>query len=467
MAAGEIMGNKPAMGSVGSVRAGRRLGLHQRPAGWQSQRQQVVARWMRLIILALWLPLLAACSTNSTKGSSWFEGNKPSTSSASKSKPSSKPLPPAAAAKDSAKDAARDTTKDTTGALSADGSAAVAMLLPLSGKDAALGLAMQQAAEFALFDGRSRNLQVAFYDAGETTTSASQAMARALRESPKPMVVFGPLYGGSVSAVKEMARAADVPMVSFSNNPAVADSNTFVLGFGPDAMMASIVRYAAAQGIRDFKGLGRGGAYGAKLSELLRAEAAKVGGSVSQIELYGGNGVSLAEAVSKLKPSASGGRSGVLLFDSGADLQALSRQIQLRSDWPAPSFQLLGTQDWALDDLTANPVLRGAWYPAPNIAQRQAFEQRYQGVYGAPPPTLASLAYDAVALASKLAEARPKNGKAIGTILTEPAGYLGLSGLFRLENNGLSQRGYAIVQVASPSPRTLQPSPTSFQESQF
>ena len=86
--------------------------------------------------------------------------------------------------------------------LSADGSAAVAMLLPLSGKDAALGLAMQQAAEFALFDGRSRNLQVAFYDAGETTTSASQAMARALRESPKPMVVFGPLYGGSVSAVK-------------------------------------------------------------------------------------------------------------------------------------------------------------------------------------------------------------------------------------------------------------------------
>jgi hypothetical protein len=30
-----------------------------------------------------------------------------------------------------------------------------------------------------------------------------------------------------------MARAADVPMVSFSNNPAVADSNTFVLGFSP------------------------------------------------------------------------------------------------------------------------------------------------------------------------------------------------------------------------------------------
>ncbi|MCA3249396.1 MAG: penicillin-binding protein activator [Holosporaceae bacterium] len=450
------MGNKPA---IGSVQAGR-----------QSQRQQAVGRWVRLIILALGLPLLAACSSTSMPGSSWFEGNKPSssTSRASKSKPSSKNLPPAPpAAKDAAKDSARDSTKDSTGMLSADGSAAVAMLLPLSGKDAGLGLAMQQAAEFALFDGRSRNLQVAFYDAGESPASASQAMARALKDSPKPLVVFGPLYGGSVSAVKEMARAADVPMVSFSNNPAVADSNTFVLGFGPDAMMASIVRYAAAQGIRDFKGVGRSGAYSAKLSELLRAEAAKLGGSVSQIELYGGNGVSLAEAVSKLKPSAAGGRSGVLLFDSGADLQALSRQIQLRADWPAPSFQLLGTQDWALDDLTANPVLRGAWYPAPNIVQRQAFEQRYQGVYGAPPPTLASLAYDAVALASKLAEARPKNGKAIGAILTEPAGYLGLSGLFRLENNGLSQRGYAIVQVASPSPRTLQPSPTSFQESQF
>jgi outer membrane PBP1 activator LpoA protein len=84
--------------------------------------------------------------------------------------------------------------KDSTGMLSADGSAAVAMLLPLSGKDAGLGLAMQQAAEFALFDGRSRNLQVAFYDAGESLASASQAMARALKDSPKPLVVFAPLW---------------------------------------------------------------------------------------------------------------------------------------------------------------------------------------------------------------------------------------------------------------------------------
>jgi len=349
MAAGEIMGNKPAIGSVQAVR--------------QSQRQQVVARWMRLIILALGLPLLAACSSTSMPGSSWFEGNKPSssTSRASKGKPSSKNLPPAAAAKDSA----RDSAKDATGMLSADGSAAVAMLLPLSGKDAGLGLAMQQAAEFALFDGRSRNLQVAFYDAGESPASASQAMARALKDSPKPLVVFGPLYGGSVSAVKEMARAADVPMVSFSNNPAVADSNTFVLGFGPDAMMASIVRYAAAQGIRDFKGVGRSGAYSAKLSELLRAEAAKLGGSVSQIELYGGNGVSLAEAVSKLKLSASGGRSGVLLFDSGADLQALSRQIQLRADMASPILSIVGHAGLGVGRFDRQPGVAWCLVPCP------------------------------------------------------------------------------------------------------
>jgi hypothetical protein len=74
--------------------------------------------------------------------------------------------------------------------------------------------------------------------------------------------------------------------------------------------MASIVRLCSGAGIRDSRAWGAAVPDSAKLSELLRAEAAKLGGSVSQIELYGGNGVSLAEAVSKLKPSAAGDAAG-------------------------------------------------------------------------------------------------------------------------------------------------------------
>ncbi len=406
--------------------------------------------WLAVGVLAL---ALAGCTTANFNGNSWFEGEKKTAAKAPPAKPNTTATKSASATASKA-----PPTRSTP----AQANIVAAMLLPLSGKDAALGAAMQQSAEFALFDGRARNLSLNFYDTGDNPTTASRAMAQALKNDPKPVVILGPLYSSSVSAIQDAARTANIPVVSFSNNPAVANRNTYVLGFGPDAMMGSVVRFASAQGIRDIKAIGRSDAYGQKLAELLQAEGRRGGLLVSQVELYGGNGVSLAEAVGKLKPSPGVARSAVMLFDSGAELQNVTRQIQLQADWPATKFQLLGTQDWALDDLASNPVLQGAWYPAPDLEKRQAFERRYQGVYGIPPPALASLAYDSVALAGKLAELAPQDSRATNALLTEPAGYVGLSGLFRLDANGLSQRGYAIMQVASPSPRLIAAPPTSF-----
>ena len=49
------------------------------------------------------------------------------------------------------------------------------MLLPLTGRAAPIGQAMQQAAEMALFDSGAKDLALAAYDSGDTGDSAVEA----------------------------------------------------------------------------------------------------------------------------------------------------------------------------------------------------------------------------------------------------------------------------------------------------
>src|SRR5204862_227715 len=67
------------------------------------------------------------------------------------------------------------------------------------------------------------------------------------------------------------------------------------------------------------------------------------------------------------------------------------------------SVQLIGTGVWDVPGIGSEALLRGAWYAAPDPARRADFERKFVATYGRPPPRLASLAYDALALAARLA----------------------------------------------------------------
>ena len=60
-------------------------------------------------------------------------------------------------------------------ATTASGKIRIALLLPLSGRAAPTGQAMQQAAEMSLFDSGAKDLALAAYDAGESPATAIAA----------------------------------------------------------------------------------------------------------------------------------------------------------------------------------------------------------------------------------------------------------------------------------------------------
>ena len=124
-----------------------------------------------------------------------------------------------------------------------------------------------------------------------------------------------------------------------------------------------------------------------------------------------------------------------------------------------PTVKRLGTGLWDQPDATRLSGLQGAWYAASSPRLRSRFEHRYFQTYNQQPPRLASLAYDATALAVVLA----KTGQGFSrSSLTNPNGFSGIDGIFRFGSDGIADRGLAILQISTGSSVIVQDAPTRF-----
>ena len=90
------------------------------------------------------------------------------------------------------------------------------------------------------------------------------------------------------------------------------------------------------------------------------------------------------------------------------------------------------------------------------------FLKKFKEIYGRYPPHLATLAYDAAALAAVLARS-PGGPDFSVAALAAPNGFAGLDGIFRFESNGVAERGLAVLEMRRSRPRVMSPAPDSFE----
>ena len=115
----------------------------------------------------------------------------------------------------------------------------VALLVPISGPNAAVGQSIANAANLAILDTGGARVRVTTYDTG---AGASAAAARALADGNR--LFLGPLLAEEVRAVAAAARPAGVPVIAFSNDTSVAGNGTYLMGFSPTQSIERVVRYA-------------------------------------------------------------------------------------------------------------------------------------------------------------------------------------------------------------------------------
>ena len=139
----------------------------------------------------------------------------------------------------------------------------------------------------------------------------------------------------------------------------------------------------------------------------------------------------------------------LLLADSGATLaQALAALPGYGV--ALPDVRVVGPATWARE-AAAISGLNGAWYAAPDPAERAAFAAAFVQRNGVPPSPLADLSYDAARMALAAA--------ADPAALTRADGFQGVDGPLALRPDGTALRGLAVFQIDAGKPHVVDPAP--------
>jgi ABC-type branched-subunit amino acid transport system substrate-binding protein len=336
------------------------------------------------------------------------------------------------------------------------GQVKVGLVLPLSaaGNAGVAALSMKNSAQMALAEFQNPNIQLLIKDDAGSPQGAQQATQQALDEGAE--IILGPLFGLSVPATAQLARARGVSVIAFSTDSSVAGRGVYLLSFLPESDVNRIIEYSASIGKRSFAALLPENAYGNVVEAAFKQAVGRRGGRVVAFEKYGADRATPARTVAQ----SLGQADALFLADDGDSVVAVADALTAAGA-NLRNIQLLGTGLWDNPRVLASASLQGGLYAAPDPSGFRSFSTRYRAKFGGEPVRTATLAYDAVALVAALA--RTQGGARFSSeVLTNPSGFAGIDGLFRLRADGTNERGLAVMRVASGGSQAVAGSPKSF-----
>lgn len=344
------------------------------------------------------------------------------------------------------------------------GTVNVALLVPSgSGQagDDLLAQNLENAARMAIgdLDGVKVNLHV--YSSGASPEQAAQAATKAVGEGAQ--IILGPVYAASANAVGQAVAGRGVNVLAFSNNPAVAGRNVFILGQTFEDTAGRLVRYAVAQGksqiaiVHDQTTAGSIGdkAIGAAIQAAGATLAADAAYPFSQQGIAG----AIPGVASQVK--SSGAQAVFYTADTAGALPLVTQLMEENGVDPAVT-QYIGLTRWDIPPTSLSlPGLQHGWFALPDPSVSGQFAARYKAAYGAGPLPIAGLAYDGIAAVGALIKQGGPNPLGAAA-LTQPSGFVGVSGIFRFRPDGTTERGLAIAQIINNQVSVIDPAPRSF-----
>ena len=378
----------------------------------------------------------------------------------------------------------------------ADDPVNIAIALPLSGPSAAAGQALLDAASLALFEAYDPRISLNPYDTLGTPEGAERAVQLALSDGAE--VILGPLFAESIRRAAPLAREAGVLLIGFSNNRAVAGDGVYLASFMPDEEVRRVVRYATSQGHRKFAALIPDTAYGQMILESLSDTLSESDASIVALEIYARDSQEVFAPVRRLANYDTRRRAylaeeaflkaldddladeilksienletlgevtfdAVLVPEGGQLLRSLAPLLPFFEVDPA-NVRFLGTGLWDDRSLIHEPPLQGGWYAGVPVEASDAFALRYKTLFGAEPPRIASLGYDAMSLVAILARNEIRNERFTAAAIEDPNGFTGVDGSFRFLGNGTTERNLAVIEINKTGFVTLSPAPESFEK---
>ncbi|HEY0316021.1 MAG TPA: penicillin-binding protein activator [Sphingomonas sp.] len=328
----------------------------------------------------------------------------------------------------------------------------VAVLVPMSGPEAGIGLSIANAANMALIDSGGQGVRLTMYD---TAAGAALAAQKALAEGNK--LILGPLLSDDVRAIAPIAAARHVPVLAFSNDVSVAGNGVYLLGFTPTESVDRVVSYAKQRGLARLAALVPNGVYGRRASNAMLRAAEEAGATVVSMQSYDRSPATLAAAIKRLGDPK--GYDALLIADSGR-IALVAAPLVRKSGSAA---KLLGTELWNTEpQLAASKTMSGAWFAAVSDGLYSQFAAKYRARFGKGPYRLSSLGYDSVLLAVRISADWKAGTDFPEARLIDKGGFSGVDGAFRFDRDGIAERVLEVKQIGAGGVTVVSPAPQGF-----
>ena len=351
-----------------------------------------------------------------------------------------------------------------------DGVMRIALLIPKSGANKALGSELQRGAELALFSLRNRQIELLVFD---TVANGAEIAAReaVLAETD---IIVGPLFSEAVVPARQITSASGVPMLALSNNTAIAGTGSWLFGYLPEQQVDLLLGHALTAGRNKVGIIAANDSFGQRLARHARKRLGQLGFEpedfmtlssdqlASEDELKAAvkrfTGYTLPEddedtpAASELPPP----RFDAVLFAGSADFALRTAPVLAYYDADPERVLYLGNAQWNQRRILMEPSLQGGLFASRPTDRDETFNALWSSAWNGRPGVLARLSFDAMAMAAILAS---QQREAWNAALESGSGYNGFSGAYRLLPDGGNRRSFEIRQINGGASTVFQPAP--------
>ena len=332
----------------------------------------------------------------------------------------------------------------------------IGLLVPLTGSFSYLGNTISGGSELAFFKMRNPNIELLYFD----TAGGEQAVNAANEAiSNNVDVVIGPLFSNSVSAVKPLLKASNIPVLSFSNNIDVAEPGVWVLGYLPEQQISQLVDFAVARGKQNFGILRSNSQLGKKITNAAINQLANYGLSARTVfELDNVFQMEQEELLSQIKTFAKYVDTSkepltlpppaydTVIIAGDTDFILQVAPILSYYDLGPDRALFMGIDKWNQPKMLNEPSLQNAILTLPKRPAEEKFNNVWQSEFTFESNDLAKISFDASAIVIATAVANAPIPLA-DELATQP-GFIGFSGQFKMSESGLTERVFEIMEIS-------------------
>ena len=332
----------------------------------------------------------------------------------------------------------------------------IGLLVPLTGSFSYLGNTISGGSELAFFKMGNPNIELLYFD----TAGGKKAVNAANKAiSNNVDVVIGPLFSDSVSAVKPLLKASNIPVLSFSNNIDVAEPGVWVLGYLPEQQIIQLVDFAVARGKQNFGILNSKSQLGNKITNAATDQLAKYGLSPRTVfELDNISQMEQEELLSQIKTFTKYVDSSkdpltlpppaydTVIIAGDTDFILQVAPILSYYDLGPDRVLFMGIDKWAQPKILNEPSLQKAVLTLPKRPAEEKFNKVWQDEFTFKSNDLAKISFDASALVIATSVAN-SNIPLSDDLATQP-GFIGFSGQFKMSQSGLTERVFEIMEIS-------------------